>query len=105
MQDKIESIINSKDFTNFKVIFETGAAVRDVIVVFTQFWSPPVEIRHFESLNKKMEQLFQDLKEELTNDGLKGDEVCIEFSDCSKSAINFSARYFWMNKVPKFLAH
>lgn len=54
LKEKLSKTVNSQDFKDLKVIFETGAAVGGIILVFEQYQNPPAQASQIEELQKKL---------------------------------------------------
>lgn len=82
LKKKLSKTVNSEDFKNLKIIFETGAAVGGVIMVLEYYYSPPAQASQLEELQKKLEEKIdlkvEEIKNEIINDGLKTQEVKTE---------------------------
>ena len=55
LKKKLSKMVNSQDFKDLKIIFETGAAVGGVIMVLEYYYNPPAQASQLEELQKKIE--------------------------------------------------
>lgn len=82
LKKKLSKTVNSQDFKDLKLIFETGAAVGGLIMVFEYYYSPPAQVSQIEELKKSLEEKIdskmEEVKNDLLNDGLKTQEVKTE---------------------------
>jgi len=82
LKKKLSKTLNSQEFQNLKIIFETGAAVGGVIMVLEYYYNPLAQASQLEELQKKLEEKFdlkvEEIKNEIMNDGLKTEEVKTE---------------------------
>ena len=68
LKKKLSKTVNSEDFKNLKIIFETGAAVGGVIMVLEYYYSPPAQASQLEELQKKLEEKIDLKVEEIKNE-------------------------------------
>ena len=71
IKQKIEKVIETQEFKNFKVIVETGAAVGGIIVSFTQYANPPISTKDVEDIHNQLELLKKMIEEGLNTEDIE----------------------------------
>ena len=75
LKQKLTDTLRSDMFQNYKIAFETGAAVGGVIMFIEYYLDPPAKQG---ALDAKIDELFEKLQKEIENQGLKSEEVKVE---------------------------
>jgi len=79
LKEKLSRTVNSQNFKDLKIIFETGAAVGGVIMVLEHYYNPPLQADQIEEFRKKLEEKIdskiEEIKSEILNDGLKAQQI------------------------------
>jgi hypothetical protein len=79
LKEKLSRTVNSQNFKDLKIIFETGTAVGGVIMVLEHYYNPPLQADQIEEFQKKLEEKIdskiEEIKSEIMNDGLKAQQI------------------------------
>ena len=79
LKKKLSKVVNSQDFKDLEIIFETGAAVGGIIMVFEYYYNSPAQANQIEEIKKsledKIEEKIEEIKIEIKRDGLKTHEI------------------------------
>lgn len=72
---KVNKVVSSEQFKNFKIIAQTGAAVGGIVVIVTQYYIPSAEMIEIQKTQKEIEEIKNLLKDLFERDGFKTENV------------------------------